>query len=509
MKKKVSKHSIFKAVLLTLGIIILLTWILPAKTVGTEGLEAAGRVQVGLFDFVSYLYEVPYLLIYYGLYNGIMNDPMYILVVGAFYGLLYKTNAYRNLLDRIKDRYEGREWIFLTLVMILFAVLSSVAGMSYVLIALFPLVFGVMMLMGYSKVTAVLTTVGSVAVGTLANTYYNAAGSAAVLSTLSLAPSTDIVAKIIVLVLAICLLVFNVLRYAKAYKISEPRKGFTYPETKNKKAKVWPLVLVLDCTLLILLLAMISWSSTFNVDAFSKALEKVTAFEIAKFPIFGKIFGTNGLTAFGAWGMGQIITLFIVSGLMIMLLCKVKFNDAIDGIVSGLMKAIKPAALLVLVYTLIFITGNSPVLFTIIEPILKLSSKFDVISVFTVSISSLISHLMNVDLTFSSYSILSYVQILFTDTSVAHVIGFIVQATYGLAMLFVPTSVILVAVLSYTGVSYVKYLKAVWKLVLELFALIILTSLLLIKAYKWFIICAVIVVAIVVLALVLKHRKNN
>ena len=53
------------------------------------------------------------------------------------------------------------------------------------------------------------------------------------------------------------------------------------------------------------------------------------------------------------------------------------------------------------------------------------------------------------------------------------VIAIIWQATYGFAMLFVPTSVILVLGLSYLNVSYFKWLKAIWKIVLELLVVLL------------------------------------
>ena len=69
---------------------------------------------------------------------------------------------------------------------------------------------------------------------------------------------------------------------------------------------------------------------------------------------------------------------------------------------------------------------------------------------------------------YSASNTLGYITSVITDTSVYGVVGVIWQATYGLAMLFVPTSVILVAGLAYLNVSYGKWLKAIWKLLLQL-----------------------------------------
>ena len=44
---------------------------------------------------------------------------------------------------------------------------------------------------------------------------------------------------------------------------------------------------------------------------------------------------------------------------------------------------------------------------------------------------------------------------------------------YGLTMLVAPTSVILMGILTYLDIPYTKWLKTVWKLVLELLAVLL------------------------------------
>ena len=58
------------------------------------------------------------------------------------------------------------------------------------------------------------------------------------------------------------------------------------------------------------------------------------------------------------------------------------------------------------------------------------------------------------------------------------IIALVWQTMYGLTMLISPTSVVLLVTLSYLDISYSKWLKAVWKLFLELFALILIILLL-------------------------------
>lgn len=451
------KNNIFKVVCITILIAVLLTWIIPA-TYYSGGIVDNGRIQVGLFDLFGYLSAI---VSYFG------YIPLYILAVGGFYGVLYKTNGYRNLLDKIVEKYKGSEWIFLTIVMIVFAVITSVAGLSFGLFFLFPFVITVILLMGYSKITSLLATVGSVCVG-LIGTTYSVTEISIVNSYLSLSASSEIFAKLIILVVGLIILIVNTLLYAKKHKIDTPRKGYLYPESTNKKAKTWPIVFVFDFVLLIMILSFISWNDAFGVTLFDDILTSITSFTIGDFAIGDKLLG--GVSSFGNWQVTDLITLVVLATGFVAFLCKVKFDDMLKGYGEGAMRFLRPAFITTLVYVLIFISAYHPITLTIAEPILGLTDSFNVV---TTSLAAFVSHFLNVEMYYSASSLLSYVVATFTDSSVYGVIGVIWQATYGFAMLFVPSSVILVAGLSYLNVSYSKWLKAIWKTLLQLLVVLL------------------------------------
>ena len=455
--KKNNKNSIFKVVLVVVLLAAILTWILPSTSFNGT-ISNNGRVQVGFADLFNYLTAI---VSYFG------YIPLYILAVGGFYGVLYQTNGYRNLLDKIVKTYKGNEWIFLTIVMIVFAVITSVTGLSIGLFILFPLVITAILLMGYSKITALLTTVGSICVGLMGTTY--SVSSIEVLNSyLELSPSSELLTKLIVLGVGLVLLIVNTLLYAKKHKIDEPRKGFLYPETTNPKAKSWPIVLVLDVVLVLMILSHISWSSAFEITFFDDFLKTMNKFTVGEFPIFAKIFGN--LTSFGNWQMTDLINVVLVSTVFVGLLGKVKFNDMLNGFGAGAKRALRPAFVTTFVYVLIFISAYHPYILTIVEPILSLTEGFNVV---TMSVAAFISHIFNVELFYSASSVIAYIVATFKDTTVYGLIAVIWQATYGFAMLFVPTSAVLIMGLSYLNVSYWKWLKAVWKLVLELLVVLL------------------------------------
>ena len=112
------KHKVLKVAIITLLICALLTWIIPCATYQMEYSEI-GRYQVGLFDILSYQSTV---LGYFG------YVALFVLVVGGFYGVLFKTGAYRAMLDSICKKFKGKETIFVIVIISLFAILTSFAG---------------------------------------------------------------------------------------------------------------------------------------------------------------------------------------------------------------------------------------------------------------------------------------------------------------------------------------------------------------------------------------------
>ena len=222
------KHNTLKVVIITLLLFALLTWILPCATYQTEYTEL-GRYQVGLFDILSYQSTV------FGYFGYV---ALFVLVVGGFYGVLYKTGAYRRMLDSLVKKFKGKEAICLIIIMALFAFLTSFAGLQLALLMLFPFVISLVLMMGYNKSTAVAVTAGSVAVGLMGTTFsYN---TTQVLQQYLSVELTDLIwAKIVLLVLGVVLLALFVLKFGKkaSTKKVDDKEEFIPEEVKLVKVK--------------------------------------------------------------------------------------------------------------------------------------------------------------------------------------------------------------------------------------------------------------------------------
>ena len=192
------KHNTVKIVLVTMLVFMLLSWILPAAYFQESYMEQ-GRVQMGLFDLFSY----PTTAISYFGYIAI-----FVLVVGGFYGILNKIPAYRILLDKISKAFKKKGKLVVSIMMVLLAVITSICGLQLGLVMFFPFLIAIILLMGYDKLVAALTVVGSTMIG-IAGTTFAYANTSVVISALSIKITANMLVKVIILVVGLGLLILK------------------------------------------------------------------------------------------------------------------------------------------------------------------------------------------------------------------------------------------------------------------------------------------------------------
>ena len=507
------KHNTIKVVLITMLVFLLLSWILPAAYYSGQYVDQ-GRVQMGLFDLFNY----PLTSISYFGYIG-----LFFILVGGFYGILYKIPAYRIFLERIVKIFEGKEKIALSIMVVIIALLVSICGIQFGIALFIPFIVALILLMGYDKITAALVTIGGAIAGLIGTTY--AANNTGVL-TGSLALDTDfeLLPRFIILVIAIALVIVNVLMYVgfkkkdkavkkevkeekvvakkapvkkveakkttkkevskKAPSKKAPAKKTTKSSKKGKnpnkaalieedvivvpakvsgKHKIWPLVLTFSLLFVLFVLAFLPWN-TWGVDGFDKATQAVQEFTLFKFPLFAKVLGT--FNSFGNW---TITDLFLPMGLVILVLVliyKVKLDDIFDGFIEGAKKALAPFVLTILLYSILVIVTYHPFQLPIYKAILGMSKGFNIA---TTVIVALLAPIFNSDIAYSFQAVAPYFTSIVTKASNYPLAAIIFQTMYGVAMLVAPTSLVLMGILAYLKVSYKDWLKAIWKLLLELF----------------------------------------
>ena len=480
------KHNTVKIVLVTMLVFMLLSWILPAAYFQESYMEQ-GRVQMGLFDLFSY----PTTAISYFGYIAI-----FVLVVGGFYGILNKIPAYRTLLDKISKAFKKKGKLVVSIMMVLLAVITSICGLQLGLIMFFPFLIAIILLMGYDKLVAALTVVGSTMIG-IAGTTFAYANTSVVISTLSIKITANMLVKVIILVVGLGLLIFNTIRHINKIEASSKSKKKTtngktetkdsqnslaakledfVPAATKSKASVWPLVIVLAVLFVIMIMAFISWSSAFSLSIFDKATTAVTDFKIFGFPLFGKLLGN--VNPFGNWTLVDLIATMVIFAGILMIIYKIKFNDGLQAFITGAKRALEPAVLVVLIYTCLVIVTYHPYQLVIYKTLFGLTKGFNLLTSIPVAI---LASVFNADPLYAFQSVLPYLSSIVTKKAVYSTIAVVYQAVYGITMLAAPTSVILMMTLSYLGISYKEWFKNIWKLLLELFVAMIIIFIILIS----------------------------
>lgn len=470
MKKN---NTLFKTIAFFFLIFSILSWIIPgAKASGAE-ITSLGVSRVSLYNIIEY----PYLTLKY-----FIEPILYILAVGGMYGVLSKTGKYRNILEKVAKSLKGKENIFLIVVSFILAALNSAFGFNVILFTFIPALCGIILLMGYDKITALLVTFMSVLIGTIGNTYaFNTVGyiNQIVGTTLN----TELVAKIGLFVLSFVIFIAFTLKHAKKNKkanLENEEEYFFVGEKKQSKKSSWPIYIIGFVLLALFVLGFADWKNIFNVTFFEDLHTKVTEWAIKDHTIIAYLI--DGLGSFGKWSIPEFTIMIIIATLLIKLAYNISLDDTIDAFGEGVKKMLKPAFLVAFAYVLVLITGYKPYIVTIADFIcntvgnglanlINVSFIGSIINVIFSTISVALTSLMDVEMLYVVQSSVPYMAGLYAESINSFAI--IVQAIYGLTMFVAPTSTMLILGLEILNIPYKEWLKKSYKLVLELLAIII------------------------------------
>lgn len=468
------KHNLFKILSIAILAFVVLSWIVPTASVsGTDITKAEELTRVGIWNVFN-LFQVS--LSSFSLYG------IYLICVGVFYIVLNKTEVYQRMIGSIAKKLNKKSKLFIALTIVLFAIVSSVTNLGLMLFVFIPFFVSIILKFGYDKLTALISTIGAIFVGVIGSTmgYYV---NTAINNVLGLKLFDNINFKLILLIVSTTLLVTYVLAHIKKLKkekkinveeIKDPL--LIEPDEKSKKAS-WPLIIILVLVTIVTFMSAIAWYAGFEIDIFSKFHDMVLGVKIGEFKIFESILGAGinlgyyaqyGIKALGEWDYTDLSIILILASLVISLIYKVKFNDFLNSFAESLKKFIKPAFLIVLAYTLFVLNYYIPVFTTVIS---WFGKSFNIV---TSSIVAILSSIINIDMMYVSQGTLATVSAVFDKTSLSPILSVLYQSMYGLTQFFAPTSVLLIAGLSYLNVSYKEWLKFIWKLLIELLVIILL-----------------------------------
>lgn len=478
------KHSLLKVILIVFGALVLVNGILAGIGLHVSALSSFKMIPLGdiIINFAQSFYYF-------------FDTVVYLLVLGAFYGVLKEVPAYKKLIDNIASKVKAHSKLFVILVTILFAVLTSVTGLINPLLVFVPFVVSIILVLGYDKLVAISSTVVAMLVGFVGgifitfrdpNNYYGYAATT-IEGVTGLDLYSNIWAKLVLLVLGTALLIFFITRYMKnvqdkkvKYELNDSNE-VSVSEVKGdyKNIKTWPMIVILSVILVIFILGYLPWNTLFGIECFDKFNNWLLGIKIGEFEVFSNIVSAN-LFGLGNWAsLGSymaIIATLIVFTLITKFVYKVKFDDAIDNFMSGAKKMVPMIFLVIITYAILVCAYNFGFMSNIIS--LISDSKLG-LNVASVSFIGALGSLLHSDLYYSVAGVFSTFMAQVTDESLYSVYALAFQSVYGIVSIIGPTSFLVIFVLKYFDVPYTTWFKYIWRFVLMLFLLVILVLLVL------------------------------
>lgn len=516
------KRNLLIAIGISFLVFAVLSWIVPVGTYSNGELSKNGTDPVGLFDLIG----TPV--------STLLTFVLYSLVfacIGGFYGVMEKTGALSAWVTKISNKFSGKEKRFVVFTILFFVILSSLTGLVLPLFILVPLFAMVLFALNFDKVTAMASTIGALLVGSMGSTYgFNITGYTK--NILSLDMNNQIIARIVILVLLTALLIFFVLKYSKRVEhkealetsstkasesLEKPKKATksttkstkgttkkassktttkksstkgstkkttTKKTTKNfaiakdvkkvevtKSKSVAPMVVLLVLMMIVVIVGMYNWYYGFGIELFNDIHTAVLGVKIGNYPIFENLL--SGISQFGYWGNSELIIIMVITSMIIGWVYKLKVNDYVESFIAGVKKMMPTAiyAALASVVLSVLYQASYNGTGTLVDTLYSLLGMGNDFNALITGISALIGSFFYNDLYYLLAGLSSFIT--GYDASAISVAGFIVQSVYGVGMIIFPTSVILIAGLSYFDVKFTKWIKYIWKFALAAFVLIL------------------------------------
>ena len=465
------KTGLFKIIMIVLLVVVVASWIFSASYFEEGSLSPIGMNNVGLFDYFS-------LMVKSLSFDYFLQIVFLIVSIGAFYGVLEKTGKYRAWVEKIVKNFKGREFLFLVITSFIITVLTSIFDYGFALFIFFPLLISILLAMGYDKVTVAASTFGASLVGTIGSTIgYNTTG--VIAEILSIKATDGFYFKLALLLICyVALLLF--LSRAKRNKVTEAdleKEDIYIGEKKANKRSATPIIVMFIVLFVLLVLGCTNWENTFNVKFFANIHESIMAFN-PKLPYLHlttdgfehglkevKIISTlsGDIPAFGSWFYAEMAVMCLFASLVLSWIYKVKYFDALK---DGAKKILKPALMVLLVYTVVYFAGNQMFYPTIAKALLGLTNKFSVV---ISSICMALASFFHVDILYvSNYAVPQLAE----KASDPVLVSLLSQSIYGVIMFIAPTSAVLVFGLEYLHLPYKEWVKKTWKLFIALLAIV-------------------------------------
>ena len=441
----------------------------------------------GRSDSISYLAFGDVLTDYVQSFYYFFDTIIFILAVGGLYGALNKVPAYKKLVKTIAEKVENKKRVFIIVVTIVFALLSSLGGLNTMILIFVPFVVSIILVLGYDKLVALSSTILATMVGFIGGIFITFKDSSNQYAT---AYTTfdkmvglnshwgNVLPKLLLLVVGTLLLVLFILSHIKKLEGKEEKneldsndvflvetKSTKASEKKNADVKVWPIALMFGILLVVLILGYLPWSDLFGIKCFNDFHTWLTGLKIGKYEVFNSLISSN-FPAFGKWAdLGNFMMAMVWIAIFMFVLkfvSGVKFSELTNGFIYGVKKMLVPVMVVALAYTVLVTTYNNGFM----ETVIKAAKDSFGDNVIITAIITAVGSIFSVDNYYSVNGIFSPIVSNLGDKANLNIYAVLFQSLFGLVQICGPTSILLIVGLNYLDVPYSKWLKYIWRFVL-------------------------------------------
>jgi uncharacterized ion transporter superfamily protein YfcC len=402
---------------------------------------------------------------------GQIGVIVFIMSIGAFISVSFATRALEVAVASLAQRLRDKGWLLIAAVMLLFSLLGSTMGFSVETLGFYALFIPLMAALGYDRmVTASMTILGALSgvMGATVNPF--SIGVAAGEAGVSIGEGIGLRALLWMLLTALS--IGWVLRYAVRVRRDPASSLCGFGDEEEGTAAAAPAqaevlsgkqkaVLVITAfAFSLMIFSVIPWSSV--IDARPALADYYTSHEVQGAQHYW--FELN-------WWFPQLAMLFVLASVGVGVVARMGEKQTVKLIATGAADMMGPAMVVLLAGGVSAIMTNTQTLDTILHSMEQLVSGAS--AAFFTTLTVLINIPLAVLVPSSSghgalampllAPLADFAGVSRATTVTAWIMG------HGLALMFSPTSVVLVGGLAIAKVGYDQFLRFVWPLLLALF----------------------------------------
>ena len=230
-------------------------------------------------------------------------------------------------------------------------------------------------------------------------------------------------------------------------------------EKESSKKSYIPIIVITSLVTVILFICMYNWYYMFNTSGVTEAYNNVVSTEIGGYSFMKNIFGMT--EEFGYWTGFSMSALLLLASLVMAFIYSIKFDKFVDGVKDGIIKMMPTIACTILsLFVIVLSLNNSDsFIYSIINNIFNALVNKQVLGVLSITFL----HNIFINDYFAILSSIAEPLTNFYGTDSIDLSLFAMQIGHGLASLVTPFSIYLIAGLSFLRVSYVEWLKYIFK----------------------------------------------